>query len=204
MLAVILLGALTGALALGLHPLSELDQTVARWGYRATYGHDGRSSWWVGVASYGQPLVLRAALVLTALLLAWKRCWALAIWLVGVTLAENVLAPLTKHLLNRARPAWLDPIAVEHSLSYPSGHAAAAGTFTAALLILAFAALRPGWLRRLLILVALIVGLVISADRIFLGVHYFTDVIGGNLLGVSIALTGWLALLRLTRAGSDS
>lgn len=91
--AVLLLGVLTVALVLGFDPLDRLDTTVADWGYRATYGHPALSGWWIGVAAYGQPMVLRAALVLIALYFAWKRRWALAIWLVGVTVAENVIAP---------------------------------------------------------------------------------------------------------------
>ena len=91
--AVLLLAALTVALATGFGPLDRLDTAVANWGYRATYGHDALSGWWIGVAAYGQPVVLRAALVLLALNFVWKRRWALAIWLVGITVAENVIAP---------------------------------------------------------------------------------------------------------------
>jgi membrane-associated phospholipid phosphatase len=201
--AVTLLAAVAIALAFQLHPLDRLDTAVAGWGYRATKGHDGLSAWWIGVAAYGQPMVLRAILVLGGLLLAWKRRWALAGWLVGISVAENVIAPLAKHLLNRPRPYWAEPITVEHSLSFPSGHAAAAGTFAAALTILLFATMSAGWSRRLAILSALFVGLIISLDRIFLGVHYLSDVIAGNALGVAVALTGWLVMLRLARDPRD-
>jgi undecaprenyl-diphosphatase len=197
---VVVLGVLTAALAMNVRPLDQLDHTVARWGYRATYGHDALSAWWRGVAAYGHPMTLRACLALAAAVLAWKRYWALAIWLVGVTVAENLFAPLSKHVLNRPRPDWLHPITVEHSLSYPSGHAAAAGTFAAAVILLSLATAAAGWRRQLVILFVLLASLVISADRIFLGVHYLSDVIAGNLLGVSIALAGWLLMLRRVRA----
>lgn len=189
----------TLALALSFEPLDRVDHSVARWGYDATFGHAGRSSWWVAVAAYGQPMVLRAVLVVVALLLAWKGRRSLAIWLVCITVAENVIAPLSKHLLSRPRPEWLQPIAVEHNLSYPSGHATMAGTFATATILVALAAMGPGWSRRLVVLVALLVYVVISVDRIFLGVHYLSDVIAGNLLGLCIALAGWLVLLRFTR-----
>lgn len=55
---------------------------------------------------------------------------------------------------------------------------------------------------RLVVLLALLVYLVISVDRIFLGVHYLSDVVAGNLLGLCIALAGWLLLLRVTSSGS--
>lgn len=194
--AVVLLGVLTIALVLGFDPLDRLDTTVADWGYRATYGHHALSRWWIAVAAYGQPMVLRAALVLIALYFAYKRDWALAIWLLGITVAENLIAPLTKHLLSRPRPDWLHPITVEHSLSYPSGHAAAAGTFTTAMVLLVLATMSPGWRRRLTLAFAVLVGFTISMDRIFLGVHYLSDVVGGVLLGAVISLAGWLLMLR--------
>jgi len=197
--AVILLAVTTVALGMGFGPLQRIDTTVARWGYGATYGNALMSDWWIGVAAYGQPMTLRAVLVLIALFLAWKRRWTLAIWVVGVTIAENVLAPLAKQLLHRPRPDWLHPIAVEMSLSYPSGHAAAAGTFTTAVILLVLATMRPGWLRRLVLGGALVVDLVISVDRLFLGVHYLSDVIAGNLLGAVIALAGWLLMFRRRR-----
>lgn len=200
----VLLVVLTVALASGFAPLDRLDQPVARWGYDATSGHAGRSSWWVAVAAYGQPMVLRAALVLLALFLAWRRRRALALWLVGIVVAENVIAPSTKHVLSRPRPEWLQPIAVEHSLSFPSGHAAMAGTFAAAVVLTAFAAMSAGWSRKFVVLLALVVYVVISVDRIFLGVHYLSDVVAGNLLGLCIALAGWLVLLRSTRGRSVS
>ena len=52
------------------------------------------------------------------------------------------------------------------------------------------------------ILAITLVYLVISVDRIFLGVHYLSDVVAGNLLGLCIALAGWLLLLRVTSSGS--
>jgi len=197
--AVLLLGVLTVALVLGFGPLDRLDTAVADWGYQATYGHGALRGWWIAVAAYGQPMVLRAVLVLIALYFVWKGRWALAIWLVGVTVAENLIAPLTKHLLSRPRPDWLRPITVEHSASYPSGHAAMAGTFTAATILLVLATVSPGWRRRLILAFAVLVGFVISMDRIFLGVHYLSDVVGGVLLGAIIALAGWLLVLRRLR-----
>lgn len=202
--AAVMLIVLTVALALSLKHPEGLDQEVAGWGYHATAGHSARSSWWVAVAAYGQPMVLRAVLALLALVLAWKRRRPLALWLVGITVAENVIAPWTKRLLSRPRPEWLQPIAVEHSLSYPSGHAAMAGTFAAAVILVALATMSPGWNRRLVVLFALLVYLVISGDRVFLGVHYLSDVVAGNLLGLCISLAGWLVLLRGTHERSVS
>lgn len=198
------LAALTAGVALGVPWLVATDRGVATWGYQLTYGHAGLSTWWIDVARYGQPWVLRLVMVAVALALAWRRLWNLAVWLVGVVVAENVVAPLVKYLLSRPRPHWKSPIAVEHSLSYPSGHATAAGMFVTALILLALVAVRSVTIRAMFLVVAIAVWLVVSADRIFLGVHYLSDVLAGNLLGSAISLLGWLFLLRWRRRAEKS
>lgn len=115
-------------------------------------------------------------------------------WLLAIVVAENVIAPLSKHLLNRPRPQWLHPIAVEHSASYPSGHASGTGMLMLAVALTAGVTL-SGAARYAVTGAALVIGLTISLDRIFLGVHYLTDVVGGNLLGIAIAIGGWLVVL---------
>lgn len=155
-----------------------------------------RTAWWLAVARYGAPLVLRAVIMVLAVVEATKRRWHVAAWLLGVDVAENLLAPAAKLLLNRPRPHWLHPIAVEHSLSFPSGHAVAAGMFVTVTLLLARMRVSSRPLRVIVLGAVTAAGLVICVDRILLGVHYLSDVIGGVLLGVSIALASWQLLLR--------
>lgn len=195
----VLLVALTAGVGFDVPWLAATDRAVAGWGYHATYGHAGLSAWWVDVAAYGAPWVLRLVLLAFAAVLAWRRLWEPAGWLVGVIVAENVLGPLAKYVLSRPRPHWTNPIAVEHSLSYPSGHATAAGMFVTAAALLALLAVRSATVRTVLLTVAVTLWLVVSMDRIFLGVHYLSDVLAGNLLGCAITLLGWLVLLRWHR-----
>jgi membrane-associated phospholipid phosphatase len=119
--------------------------------------------------------------------------------LVGLAVVENIVGPATKYLLTRPRPHWLHPIAVEHSTSYPSGHATAAGMFATALVLTALTCIRPGP-RRIVALgvVALIIG-VVAADRILLAVHSLSDVVGGVLLGAALALACWWLKLAWAR-----
>ncbi len=67
------------------------------------------------------------------------------------------------------------------------------------MILLALATLSRGWRRGLMLVFAVLVGFIISMDRIFLGVHYLSDVIGGVLLGAVIVLAGWLLMLRRLR-----
>jgi undecaprenyl-diphosphatase len=188
-------GLLTAALAAGARGVATVDHRVLEWGYRATEGFAMRSAWWLAVARYGAPFVLRAVVLVVAALQASRRRWQIAGWLVGVVAAENLVAPGAKLLLNRPRPHWLHPIAVEHSLSFPSGHAAGAGMFVTVVVLLVNMSTSTRRLRIGVTSLATLVALTICADRVFLGVHYLSDVVGGVLLGVATALAAWLVLL---------
>lgn len=94
---------------------------------------------------------------------------------------------LLKPLVERPRP-WLDvagliPLVVENDpASFPSGHTSAAFAFASAMV----AALPWTWGKVAAVLVAVLMGF----SRLYVGVHYPTDVLCGALLGV---LYGWCA-----------
>jgi membrane-associated phospholipid phosphatase len=190
---VVLTLAVAGAWA----PLLHLDKRVADWGYRQTYGHQSLTDWWIGVQRYGAPLFQRGLMLVVAVVLVARRHVGAAIWLALLVVVENLVAPSAKYLLSRPRPLWGRPISVEHSTSYPSGHATAAAAFAVAVLLLLpqLAASHTGRLAIGLATVAL--SGIICADRIFLGVHYLSDVVGGVLLGSVITLVCWCAFQRL-------
>lgn len=187
---------LTIAVAVDVGPSSRLDHAVAQWGYDRTFEKDSLASWWSGVSRWGAPWVLRLALIAAAALQLWRRRMGIAVWLVLVAAVENVVAPVAKYGLSRPRPEWDNPIAVEHSLSFPSGHSAAAGMFVTAFTLLIMMTVRGKGARGLLIGVVVSIGALVAASRIFLGVHYLTDVAAGLVLGAAITLLGWWVLVR--------
>jgi undecaprenyl-diphosphatase len=108
--------------------------------------------------------------------------------LIVVVIGAFALQNLAKALSDRPRP----PVThLEHvtSSSFPSGHALQSAAFATALCLMLAAGAPP---RRVLLCAALGAGLVVIAvavSRVYLGVHYPTDVAAGVLLGV-----GWGAL----------
>jgi len=108
-----------------------------------------------------------------------KKSYVISLWLViaGTFLSGSLI----KFIIARPRP--LPTFFFENSYAFPSLHAAMALVF---LMFLTYYAIKtyPRWSRSIsLVLVAIFMILVIGFSRIYLGVHYFSDVLGGYLLG---------------------
>jgi undecaprenyl-diphosphatase len=73
-----------------------------------------------------------------------------------------------------------------HDPSFPSDHATLAGAAIAGLFLVDR---RLGW-------AATAAGLLLSADRVYVGAHYPADVVAGLTLGAAVAVIGWLAMRR--------
>jgi len=193
---VAVLTGLTVAVDRAWGPLLSADKTVAEWAHDLTYGHGGFVDVLLTVRIAAAPLTLRALLLVIAAALAWRQAWRLSGWLLTVVAVEWLVAPAFKVALDRPRPSWDAPITTVGGFSFPSGHAAGGGMFATAIVLLAVAMLYRSRLRRTLCALGLAVGVAAGLDRIFLGVHYLSDVVAGWLLGTVIVLIGWLVVMR--------
>jgi membrane-associated phospholipid phosphatase len=125
------------------------------------------------------------------LLLVRRRAWWTVAW---VLTAITLIAPLNtllKVFFGRVRPNFEQGGARLTSLSYPSGHSSGIATLVTVALVLAWPLLAPRarhWALTAGVALVLLVGL----TRMWLGVHFFSDVVGGWALGV-----GWSLLTAL-------
>ena len=122
------------------------------------------------------PAVL-AVVAAVALWRFWRADPRGALQLIAVALAEEVLNVLLKQLFHRARPE----LAGLETFSFPSGHAMAA-TATYGMVAILAARAYPA-LRWPLAVAAAACALLIGASRVFLGVHWASDVLGGFAAG---------------------
>lgn len=124
-----------------------------------------------------------------------KQTW-FSIRVITIAISSLVLMLLLKQLFQRKRP--LSPLLkAARGLSFPSGHAIMAVTFYGLLIYILQHTITTDWLKWTLFI--LVVGLIIliGFSRIYLRVHYPSDVLGGFIIGllwllISLAVLKWL------------
>jgi len=136
--------------------------------------------------------VVPVDIALTMALLIARR-WREATF-TGVSFAGSALLNLaTKQFFQRDRPSLWESIAPEHTFSFPSGHAMGSATLAMVVLLLC-------WHTRFRWPVAALAGLfalTVGASRIYLGVHYPSDILGGWAAGVAWVSGVYLVLYRI-------
>lgn len=125
--------------------------------------------------------IVVTSIVALTMLIVWKR-W-LEPLIVAVALVLEALTFITvTTLVGRPRPNVPRLETSPVGSSYPSGHMGAAIAYSAIIVVLLWHT-RRHWLRVLLIAIGAIIPLCVGLSRIYRGMHYFTDVIFGALLG---------------------
>ena len=132
--------------------------------------------------------VFRAVVYLPVLAwLALRRWWSTLLW---VSAAVLLIGPVTsglKEAFGRPRPQYSGGGARLASLSFPSGHSSGIATLVTVALILAWPLLAPA-ARRWWVLMGAVPVVVVGLSRLWLGVHYLTDVVSGWALGIAWSL----------------
>lgn len=106
--------------------------------------------------------------------------WFVTFDLVGVTIINQVI----KHIVRRPRPNVLR-LVEEDGYSFPSGHSMVSMAFYGIIIYLVYKNVTNKYLKWTLITLLSLLILSIGFSRIYVGVHYFTDVVGGFLLGLA-------------------
>ncbi|GFH34709.1 phosphatase PAP2 family protein [Streptomyces pacificus] len=132
------------------------------------------------------PWTMRA-LVLSAVLVLLRRGEGLlALWVAAASLLGSAVQQALKALVGRQRPVWADPVDSAQYAAFPSGHAMTAAV-TCGLLLWLLARTGAGVrLRRAAALLAVVSVLGVGFTRLYLGLHWFTDVLAGWLLGACL------------------
>ncbi len=162
--------------------LDGLDTRVATWfagrdrqpftGVAKTL--DELGTWWL--------LVLLVAALVAGLW--WSGRMLQALYLALCVAAAVIVNPILKQVFERPRPA-ADQLVATSSTAFPSGHTTTATAIATALAVIAW----PTRWRWPVIAAAAAFSLAMAVSRVYLGVHWPSDVVGGLALGFSLAIT---------------
>ena len=161
------------------------DETVLAWfGTHRLPGLDGIM---LDVTALGTGTVVVMIVTVAALFLWLTRHHYSAILLVVATLGSILLNNLLKWGFERPRPDVISWVANAHFYSFPSGHAMTATVVYSTVAYLAGRLLAKHSARVAVMATALLVILLICVSRLYLGVHYPSDVIAGFTIGLAWA-----------------
>jgi membrane-associated phospholipid phosphatase len=143
--------------------------------------------------------------LLVAAVLATRRRWREARVVAEVTLGAGALVEILKIVVHRPRPPLSVQLAVETNASFPSGHTVAATAVLGVLAVLLARRSGAATVRVALPSAAAAVAVLVGLSRLYLGVHWASDILGAWLVGGC-----WLVLcltveahLAATRARPD-
>jgi len=135
----------------------------------------------IALTQLGRSRVIIAIAFLIILFLVWRKNWQGARYLLITVASSGFVNLLAKLLFHRDRPSlWQSPIS-ELSFSFPSGHAMLSMTLVVALTLLVP---RNSW-RSLFLFCGVMLAIAIGWTRLYLGVHYPSDILGGWALAIA-------------------
>jgi undecaprenyl-diphosphatase len=131
-------------------------------------------------------VVLFSAFTLLVLLVLRDRMGALQ--MLAASVGAGVLTIVTKDLIERIRPPEAQQLIVVSGFSYPSGHSVSTSALYLTIAIIACGYVQRSGARVAIFLAVSAVLIMVGASRVYLGVHYATDVLSGISLGAAWAL----------------
>ena len=143
------------------------------------------------ITNFGGAIFLSIATVMLFLLIKNKK--------IGLSIISNIviitiLNQLLKRILQRPRPTEFR-IVEETGYSFPSGHSMVSMAFYGYLIYLIYRYIKNKYIKWSLIVLLSILICLIGISRIYLGVHYTSDVLGGFLLSISY-LVVYISLIK--------
>jgi membrane-associated phospholipid phosphatase len=185
--------ALCSALLLALvaiewHVLVGVDGDIARTTHRWAVDETGLTHAFRILTDWvWDPWTMRLVCAVAAVWLVWRRsAWWTALWLAATCALGSLLQQSLKAAVDRPRPVWPDPVDSARYAAFPSGHAMTA-TVVCGLVLWLLHRYGPGravWRTALAVAVVSVLG--VGLTRVWLGVHWLSDVVGGWFLGATL------------------
>jgi undecaprenyl-diphosphatase len=154
------------------------------------------------VTALGSAIILTFVTIAAAGFLVLQRKRHLALYLIAAVASGTIVGSLLKWAFDRPRPDLVAHGQVVYTSSFPSGHSMlSAVAFLTLGALLASGQTNRG-MRGYLMGLALFLTLAVGVSRVYLGVHWPTDVLAGWTAGAAWALLCWALARRLRRRGT--
>lgn len=151
----------------------------------------------LNISALGSVAVTTLIVCVAALFLLLDRRPRQALLVVATASSAAIGLTLLKQAIGRERPSIVEHIEVVAGLSFPSGHTLIAAVLYPTLGILIASNLRDRTLKVFVFVVAALLALLVGFSRVYLGVHYPSDVLGGWMLGIAVALAAGIVIRQL-------
>ncbi|MEV0295809.1 phosphatase PAP2 family protein [Nocardia sp. NPDC050710] len=135
------------------------------------------------VTTCGGTLTLTIIATLVCAGLVWRGHRGAAVLVAVTGIGATILTVVGKNLVGRSRPPEVDRLAVVNSLSYPSGHSLGSIAVIGIIAVALTPLLHRAATRIATVAIAAIFIVAVGLSRVYLGVHWPTDVLGGWLMG---------------------
>ena len=169
---------------------------------RAVHSHaaEPMTTWVFVVTTLGATPVLIAVTLCAALTLGLRGRWRSAVALVVAYLVTDVTVAVVKLIVSRPRPE--ENLTDANGFSFPSGHSAMSMAVYGCLAFALARACRGGLPRAVVAAAGVGIVVLVGLSRIYLGVHYPTDVVAGWITGAAILIAAWVFVSRLRPAAA--
>lgn len=158
-----------------------------------------RTLFFRAVSFFGDvPFLATASIVLAVVLAATRSFYRLLAVVIAVG-GGALLNLLLKYHFHRPRPALENPLVALSSFGFPSGHTMGATIFYGVLALSLSYSLHRRQQRLAVVCGAAVIVLMIGVSRMYLGAHYFTDVIGALAMGLAWLAFSWTGMETLRR-----
>ena len=149
---------------------------------------------WITLLGKGIIVISIAFISSIILWLTEKRVYIFSLWL--TITGSALISFLGKILINRPRPGGLIPFYQEPSLSFPSGHATIAVALYGFIIYVIWKNHTQLKYKNISLFIGLTIIILIGLSRLYLGVHFLSDIIGGYFIGLLwliavITITEW-------------
>lgn len=132
----------------------------------------------------------------------WLKRMYGAMWLVLGSTAGGLIASFTlKYLFDRPRPNLVPHLSHVYTSSFPSGHSMLSATVFLTLGALLARFVESRRLKAYFLIIALVLTFLVGLSRVYMGVHYPTDVVAGWAAGLAWATLCWLIARQLQKRG---